>query len=132
MECKTTKKYTQAICNTLVLLIVSLMCSSCYYDNEEYIYGDNIECDTLGITYENFVADLMTLHCDACHNPGSPSGNIITSDYNDLLVIINNGKLHGAVNHLPGYSPMPKGGNKLPDCDISKLNSWLNDGYPQE
>lgn len=114
-----------------VLILFLLAFSSCYYDSEEYLYADINVCDTMDVTYQNFVSGLLETHCNSCHNPSSPSGNVITSSYNDLLIIVNNGKLEGAVNHLPGFSPMPKGANQLPDCDLAKINAWLNAGNPQ-
>lgn len=114
-----------------LFIIVMVFLSSCYYDSEEYLYPASSECDTMDVTYNNFVAGLMDANCNSCHNPTSPSGNIVTSDYDNLLLIVNNGKLEGAVNHLPGYSSMPKGSNKLPDCDLDKLNAWLNAGNPE-
>jgi mono/diheme cytochrome c family protein len=73
----------------------------------------------------------MQVNCNACHSQASPSGGIITSDYENLMVIVNNGKLQGTINHLSGFSPMPKGQNKLPDCDLQKIDAWINDGSPE-
>jgi hypothetical protein len=42
--------------------------------------------------------------------------------------VAQNGKLYGAVNHSPGYSPMPKGGTKLSACNISKIKAWIDGG----
>lgn len=39
-----------------------------------------------------------------------------------------NGKLMGAIQHLPGFSAMPKGGGKITDCNILILNSWISKG----
>jgi hypothetical protein len=112
-------------------LLFTMMLASCYYDSEEYLYADTGECDTTNVTYAGFVAPLLESNCNSCHNPASPSGNVITSDYSNLIIAINNGSFKGAINHDPGFSPMPKGGNKLPDCDLSKINAWLNAGFPE-
>jgi len=34
----------------------------------------------------------------------------------------------GAVQHQPGFSPMPKGDNQLGDCDIQKMSAWIDQG----
>ena len=34
----------------------------------------------------------------------------------------------GAINHLNGYAAMPQGGGKLTDCEISKLQKWIDNG----
>jgi hypothetical protein len=115
-----------------LIFILSLFAfTACYYDSEEYLYPNTGQCDTLNLTYQNYVAELLNTHCNSCHNASTPSGNVITSDFTNLLIIINNGKLKGSINHLPGFSPMPKGGNKLPDCDLAKINAWLNAGHPE-
>ncbi|MEE4178386.1 MAG: cytochrome c [Bacteroides sp.] len=108
-----------------------LLFSGCYYDSEEYLYPGNTPCDTENVTYQGFVAGLMQSHCNSCHNASNPSGNVMTDTYNNLMVIVNNGKLNGAINHLSGFSPMPKGGNKLPDCDLQKIAAWIEAGSPQ-
>jgi hypothetical protein len=38
--------------------------------------------------------------------------------------------LQVAINHSAGYSPMPKGGNKLPACQIAKVRRWVAAGAP--
>lgn len=129
MKCLTTKKIA-CIFVSITISIFSL--NSCYYDSEEYLYGDSTNCDTQNITYQNFVNSLMQSKCNSCHNQTTPSGNVITSNYSDLMIIVNNGKLRGVTNHSPGFSPMPKGQNKLPDCDIAKLNAWIDSGAPEQ
>lgn len=118
-------------CLLFSILLVFFGLSSCYYDSEEYLYSDTGNCDTQNVTYSNFVGNLMQVNCNACHSQASPSGGIITSDYENLMVIVNNGKLQGTINHLSGFSPMPKGQNKLPDCDLQKIDAWINDGSPE-
>jgi hypothetical protein len=41
-----------------------------------------------------------------------------------------NGKLYGSVSHASGYSPMPKGGNKLNTCQLSQIKKWIDAGSP--
>ena len=113
-----------------ILLLFLSVITACYYDSEEYLYPDNTPCDTENITYNGFVAGLMQTHCNSCHNASNPSGSVRTDTYNDLLVVVNNGRLNGAINHLPGYSAMPQGGNKLPECDLLKIAAWIEAGTP--
>ncbi len=129
MKCQTTK----ILFYIFVSISLCIFClNSCYYDSEEHLYGDVADCDTLNISYQNFVNSIMLSKCNSCHNQTSPSGNVITSNYSGLMIIVNNGTFRGVINHLPGYSPMPKGQNKLPDCDIAKLNAWINAGAPEQ
>jgi hypothetical protein len=67
----------------------------------------------------------------ACHsNSTAPSsgGGIKLQDYADVKVNVLNGKLMGSIQHLSGFSSMPKGGGKLSDCNILILNTWITKG----
>ncbi|MFN2440044.1 MAG: hypothetical protein ABR503_12650, partial [Chitinophagaceae bacterium] len=58
------------------------------------------------------------------------SGNISLGDYTSVKTQVNNGKLFGAINHAPGFSPMPQGANKMSQCDINKVKAWVDAGAP--
>ena len=34
----------------------------------------------------------------------------------------------GAITHATGFIPMPNGGGKLADCEISQLQKWIDNG----
>jgi hypothetical protein len=55
---------------------------------------------------------------------------VVLATYNDVKSNALNGKLLGAIKHSNGYSPMPKGGNKMKECDIRKIEIWINSGTP--
>jgi hypothetical protein len=88
------------------------------------------QCDTIAVTYSGTVAPLLQAKCAGCHNNTTLSGNINLSNYAGTQVPALNGRLLAAVNHQPGYSPMPKGGNKIPQCEIDELTIWIEDGAP--
>lgn len=113
----------------LAIVVISSI-SSCYYDNEEYLYPNQPLCDTLQVSYSAHVAPVMALHCNSCHSASAPSAGIVTDNYNSLRTIALNGRLPGAINHRPGYSPMPKGGNKLNNCDLARIDAWIRKGAP--
>lgn len=115
---------------SIMALIFTLSFSSCYYDNEEDLYPGSISCDTINISYAGTVAPILQNNCNACHNTVDQQAGIITDNYTDLQTIINNGKFRGAINHLNGYSPMPKDGDKLNECDLKQINIWLDSGAP--
>ncbi len=114
----------------LILFVIVLIGSSCYYDNEEYVYPNPTACDTTNATYSLTVAPIMAANCNGCHSSNAPSAGIITDSYAGLQPIIADGKFRGAINHLPGFSSMPQGGNKLSTCDLAKIDAWLNAGAP--
>ncbi|MCF8364495.1 MAG: hypothetical protein K9H16_01845 [Bacteroidales bacterium] len=120
--------------NLFVISIVAVFFtwgfSSCYNDNEEDLYPGTIACDTTNITYAGTVAPILQINCNGCHNTVVQQSGIITDNYSDLQTIINNGSFKGAINHLGGFSPMPKDGGKLSDCDLKQINIWLDSGSP--
>lgn len=115
----------------LVILLPATIITSCYYDNAETLYPDSaVNCDTTNITYSGTVAPIMASRCNACHSGSAPSAGVTTSSFEGLSVVIDDGRYRGAINHLSGYSPMPKDGNKLSDCDLARINHWLDLGAP--
>ena len=100
---------------------------SCSYDNEEEYYGLN-ECDTTNVTFSETIDPIISRNCKSCHYEGNGTGITLVT-YNNIQTVAESGKLLGALKHLPGYDPMPQGG-KLDDCTINKIETWVNDGTP--
>jgi len=90
----------------------------------------SIECDTLNITFNGSILPITDTYCKGCHNGSQPGGGILLTDYNTIKTAVEGGRFIGAIDHLSGYSPMPKGGNKLSDCNIVQLKKWINQGMP--
>lgn len=113
-----------------LLLILGISCmTSCYYDKEDVLNPGSGTCDTNGVTYNNTVAPLLQASgCLGCHSGGAPSGNISLANYTSVKVVAENGKLYGVINHSPGFSPMPQGGNKMSSCNINKIKAWIDAG----
>jgi len=53
------------------------------------------------------------------------------SDFASTSIAVGFNRIIGAINHDDGFSPMPKGGSKVSDCDIDKMTQWINDGAPE-
>ena len=105
--------------------------NSCFYDNEEDLYPTPKDaCDTINTEYSIVISHIMLRECNTCHLSASPSGGVITDNHSDLLTIVNNGQLWGSINHLSGFSPMPKGSNKLKECEIRQIQKWMEQGAP--
>ena len=103
--------------------------TSCSLDNEEDLFADEI-CLTNEVSYSGTIKPLIDNNCIACHNSSLPSGNINLEDYNHLKPLLENGRFLESISHSPGFFPMPKGGPKLSDCDISKVEKWIEEGFP--
>jgi hypothetical protein len=87
-------------------------------------------CDTIAVTYSGTVVPLLQAKCVGCHNNSSASANVNLSSYSGVMVEVANGKLLGTINHAAGYSAMPYGGNKMPQCEIDEIRIWINAGAP--
>lgn len=117
------------IVSMVLLVAVVIGLPSCKYNNLEDL---NPVCDTAGVTYGGTIIPILRDNCYRCHGSGSSSGSggIVLQDYNVLKGYAANGQLYGNIAHLPGYIPMPYGGGKLSDCEIAKIKSWIDKGYP--
>lgn len=129
MECPIINKSFQGLL-LISILILSISLNSCYYDNEEELYPEGYACDTTNITYATVVAPILTDYCIGCHSGNAPSAGITLDNYTDLQTVINSGQFRGSINHESNFSAMPKNSPKLSDCNLAKINKWLDSGAP--
>lgn len=118
---------------SVVALLYTMLLTSCYYDNEEYLYPESAICDTENMSYANDVWPVINASCKGCHSGASPGGGIKLENYSDVAASAaiqagNYGSLSGAINHASGNSPMPKNSDKLSDCSINKIDAWIEQG----
>jgi hypothetical protein len=85
-------------------------------------------CDTNNVTFSGTIFPLIQNNCLGCHSGFSPSGQIDLSNHQNIAAISATGRLFGAINHDAGYTPMPRGGNKLPECQIAQMRIWIENG----
>ncbi len=110
----------------LLLLLVSVMVTSCYKDNEETLYpGD---CNTTAVSYSATVQPLLANNCVSCHSGASASGGVLLDNYASVVEVAGNGSLLGTVKHSSGYPSMPQGGAALSDCSVSQIEAWITQG----
>jgi hypothetical protein len=111
-----------------LIVILSLLLTGCYYDKEEELYGV-VNCDTSNVNYSATITGILNNYgCTGCHSGNAPSGNIGLQDFTSVKNAAQSGKLLGAIQHNSGFSPMPKGGGKMSDCDINKIKAWIDAG----
>lgn len=87
-------------------------------------------CDSNSFTYSGAIRPLISNKCEGCHSGTAASGGVDFSTYTGLKAKVTDGRLWGAINHLPGFSAMPKNGNKLSGCEISQIKKWIDSGSP--
>lgn len=115
----------------ILFLLLAAGFSGCYYDVEEELYpSPAASCDTTGITYSGKIEPLLAFNCYVCHSAAIAEGGVVLEGYQNVLQYAGNGKLLSAVTHEAGTTPMPKGGSKLPVCDIEYIRNWINQGTP--
>lgn len=120
----------------LVLGAAILLGNSCYYDNEEKLYeGYLAACDTTGITFSKDIKPILALNCDNCHGTATAPvlGAGINLDGPARIALYETqfpGRFFGSISHVRPYSPMPKGGRKLDDCSLAKIDAWIKSGLP--
>ncbi|MFN4084111.1 MAG: c-type cytochrome domain-containing protein [Bacteroidia bacterium] len=90
----------------------------------------NNPCDTSNVKFSTHVQPLIKNNCQGCHSNSLPSGGIALENYIEIKTIADNGKLNGSINHLPGYSAMPKGTAKMSNCNIRIIGKWIEAGAP--
>ena len=90
----------------------------------------NSGCNTDNATYSQTVVPILQAWCYSCHSGSSPSGSIRLDSYSSVKLKVDDGKLVGSIRHDSGYLPMPDGGGKLPNCEISQIEKWVADGAP--
>jgi len=114
-----------------MIIILLTISAGCYYDNREELYPQvNLNCDTLNVSYSGTIYPILNSYCLGCHGSGYASfgGNVRLDNYNDVKSMADNGKLYGAIMHLPNFSPMPKNAASLDICKMEQIKVWINHG----
>lgn len=116
----------------LALMAMALITQSCYYDNKEDLYQNigNNDCDTTTVTYSGTIEAIITTNCavSGCHVSPNAQSNLDLSQFADVQSIALNDELVGRITGTPG--PLMPPGQKLPPCDIQKIQKWVADGAP--
>lgn len=112
------------------ILILTMCLSSCYKDKAELLYPSVGTCDTANSKYGANVQPILTANCaiSGCHTSSSKAAGIAYSSHAETMNTVSNSKLMNSIKHVSGTSQMPKGGSKLSDCDINKIQAWINRG----
>lgn len=103
---------------------------SCKKDSADVMFPDKGDCVTTNMKFSTDIKPILSNSCSfsGCHSTTSKAGGYAYETYDEVILSVNNGSLIGATKHQSGYSPMPKGSSKLSDCQISKIESWINNG----
>lgn len=114
---------------SLLLLPFLSMMTACQYHVEEELYPD-VGCATDNVTYTGTILPILETNCFICHAESVNTGNVTLEGYDNLLSLVNSGRLLGAIRHEPGFTPMPQNQPQLVACTIEKIETWISNGAP--
>jgi mono/diheme cytochrome c family protein len=111
----------------IAIALLMIGAASCYYDNEELLYGEQ-ECTDTSATYSGRVSQILSMNCLQCHSQSAAFGGVVLDGYPNVKTLADNGRLMGAITHSNGFSPMPKNAPMLRACDIEAIRLWIENG----
>jgi mono/diheme cytochrome c family protein len=111
---------------TVIALLILIVFSGCQYEKVEKISPVGTQCDTSNVSYKDDIREILKSQCGNCHTSGSPDGGYRLDNYEGVKA--SSSRLVGVVKHSSGFSAMPKGGNKMDDCSIQKIEKWVQEG----
>jgi hypothetical protein len=110
-----------------------LAMAGCYYDHADLVYPQTNTgtCVLTNITYSVTVTGILNTNCYSCHGgTASAGGGIKLDSYDALKVYVSNGQLMNSINHTGGIPAMPLNASQLSACDISTIQTWIDNGSP--
>lgn len=112
----------------ILLFMTLVVIGSCYYDVAEELYP--ADCITDNMSYTANIIPIIQSNCYTCHSvsAGPDNGNIILEGYSEIKKYVDSGQLLGAIKWESGYSRMPQDASQLSECNIAKIESWIDDG----
>lgn len=91
--------------------------------------NNNTNCDlTIEISFANQVIPIIDKYCYGCHNTGDPQGGYAYTTYEETLKSVNDGTLVGSIQFDNGFVAMPHNSNKMPDCEVKTIATWVDQG----
>jgi hypothetical protein len=91
------------------------------------------DCSGVTPTYTTDVKPIIDINCATagCHNATSKKDGKDYSTYELVKIGASSEAFMGSMQHLSGYKPMPKGGNKLSDEQLKTIYCWIQNGMPE-
>ncbi len=111
---------------SLTLLLIGMLPCCTYHSLEDI--DPRVACDTTAITFQRTIRPILNNNCIVCHSGSSPANGLDYEKFSDVVIVANDGRLVGAINHRAGFEPMPRFAPKLATCDIHKIEIWISEG----
>lgn len=91
--------------------------------------NNNTNCNlTIEISFANQVIPIIDKYCYGCHSTNDPQGGYAYTTYNETLKSVNDGTLVGSIRFDNGFVAMPHNTNKMPDCEVNTIVTWVEQG----
>jgi hypothetical protein len=119
------------VTGSVVLTVLVMNFSSCYYDREDYLYS-SIPCDTVA-NYNGRIKAIMDNQCalSGCHSGPSPEASLALTTYDEVKTAVADMGIMCNIRQESGCVPMPKNQGPISACDIAALDKWQQLGFPE-
>ena len=89
-------------------------------------------CDTNLFAFSAQIWPIIQTNCTGCHSGANPDGGVALTNHTQVAASANNGSLMGALTATNGYNLMPQNSYGLPECKITQIENWINNGTPND
>ena len=119
----------------IIVFVLLVLVSGCYYDHANLSYPQQnsvtATCNLSSVTYSSSVTGILKANCYSCHSGSASAGGGIQLDtYATLKVYAANGQLLNSISHTGSVPAMPLNAAQISSCDISTIQTWINNGTP--
>lgn len=94
----------------------------------ENIKCEDAQCNVDNVAFASHINPIVETNCKGCHVGPNPSGGVFLDGYDNIKVLVDDGRLLGAVTWIEGFRRMPQGQDMLDECSINQIKSWIDDG----
>lgn len=81
-------------------------------------------------SFETDIFPIIDTYCEGCHSGSNPWGGIFLRNYSDVKQRVDSGQLMAVIRHEPGFPMMPNNMDKLDSCLIETIQTWVDNGGP--
>ncbi len=116
---------------SFIFLLVFFFCmiGCTYHKSEEEYPPVTTPCDTSAVSYSADVTGILSTYCYSCHSGNAINGSGIKLDtYEGVSAQAKFGDLLQVIQHDPGFPAMPKDADKLSECNIAIIRTWIRNG----
>ena len=111
----------------IALPLVLFVSTGCEYDVVEE------PCATTSLKYAEISSIFSGGTCISCHSGANADAGLDLSTYAGVSAYLDSSSatLIDRITEGTTGDIMPPTGNKLDSCNVSKINAWINAGFPQ-